>query len=456
MRRLLFNDKWIDDKGFSLVELIICIAILGIATVPLLSAFSTSGRVITKAQSMQNATSVAESVMEEIKGSSIQQLENNYTEVEDAAAPNYAEYIADTYDRLTYGTDKLEGNKSVLVKAKDTPFYVLCKKDVKSDAAPASSDGELFTVVASIDASGLYAGTVGDTTAIDANSIELPVIDRIDKGKHVVISKELNRLDSSAVETWKDNWRDKNHKDSSDPTPLSKIKKEISISINDPVTSPDEDAHKMDVECFVRYYDATKSQYDADEFRVEEKVYSGTVLGTKDSRVYVFYQTAAQAITTNNEVNGLSNPVNVIDHEDIIIKSTSDEPRDPDDPRRVYLIFQENEEHPTGDSSYYSLGAGNTTISIKADDGTNNKTVTANSSLAEDGTLTLPETGTDKTLMVITNLQNTASGGRQGFYHKEKDDYIYAVDVFVYDKNDEERVHLTSTKDAQITTPEGP
>ena len=63
-----------NNKGFSLVELIICVAILAVATVPLYQSMTLSARTNAKAQSKQNATSLAESVMEEIKASSMQKV----------------------------------------------------------------------------------------------------------------------------------------------------------------------------------------------------------------------------------------------------------------------------------------------------------------------------------------------------------------------------------------------
>lgn len=444
-----------DNKGFSLVELVICVAILAIATIPLLSAFSMSGRVIGKAQSLQNATSVAESVMEELKGSSIEQLKHTTGYVfltEEPAAYTYTSFMAMTPgERMTFGSDKTGSNKASLTQeGKDTPFYIFYKQNIKSDADEDSSRGESFNVVATIDATENYVGTVGDS-AIDANSIELPVIERIDKGRHAAISKEINRLDSSAVETWKNNYRDKMHLGSTDSvSSLEHLTKEIEITINDDVDDEDHpENHKANVDCVVRYYETSAGSFASDDCAVSEKVYSGTFLDANDTRVYIFYQTARQSIHTNNELHSLSNTENIIDHEDIIIKGTSVNARTAANPRQVYLILQEDDEHLTGDSNYYMLGAGYTHMTVSAD--TVKVADNSNMSLSDDGVIY----NSDKSLMVITNLPKTM-GGEKHFYYNEKDDYIYALDVYVYDNDNNERAHLTSTKDAERTPTPAP
>ena len=441
-----------DNEGFSLVELIICVAILAIAAIPLMSAFSTSGIVIGKAQSVQNATSVAESVMEEIKGSSIEQLKHhtNYGYKTDTSISYSGFSVKSAADKIAYGSGKIGSKDAVLIQQEGKSFYVFYKPDVKADADPSSADGEKYDVVATIDATTRYNTTDAVGTAEDANSIELPVIERIDKGKHAVISKEINRLDSSVVETWKDNYRDKMHlTGDADPAYFStlKITKEVEIDIDDPTNSDEPTDHEANIECTVRYYDTSKGSFASDDCHVSEKVYSGSFLGTLDTRAYIFYQTARQSIHTNNVVNSLSNTETVINKENIIIKSTSTDSR-VDNPRQVYFILQEDKKHSTSDSNYYMLGAGNTLMTITANDGSGSVAVSANSqnTLSADGVIE----STNKSLKVITNLPKTITD-KTSFYYNEKDDYIYEVDVYVYDKNGTERAHLLSTKDAERT-----
>ena len=463
------NNSIKSDSGFSLVELIICVAILAVATIPLMSAFSTSGSIIGKAQSLQNATSVAEAVMEEIKGSTIEQIRSNTTDYA-SVIESPAVYTYDSFDALTtsakisYGSSKVGSKKGVLIQQNDTPFYVFFKPDAKSNAEAESANGEKFDVVATIDATKNYSGLVGETAA-DANSIELPVIERIDKGKHAVISKEINRLDLSAVETWKNNYRDIHHLKLDDPVSYFdslSLTKEVIINI-DGKDAESDPVKQADVDCYVRYYDSLKTSYDLDPCHISEKVYSGTFTGSTDSRVYVFYRTAVQAIHSNHKRNGVAScPAEeaVIKAENVTIKNVSDATRD--EARQVYFILQEDDVYPTSDhpaspaatNNYYVLGAGNTKMTIKAEDASGASTADENSDLDADGVLE----SHDSSLMVITNIPNTANPTKKGhFYYNKKDDYIYEIDIRVYDKHGDEKAHLTSTKDAEKTpTPTPP
>ena len=445
------------DSGFSLVELIICVAILAVATIPLMSAFSTSGNIIGKAQSYQNATSVAEGVMEEIKGSSIEQIRNNTDYV--SVVENPAVYTYDTFSvldaatKISYGSGKAGSKKGALIQQKDSPFYIFFKPDAKSNADALSSDGEKFDVVATIDATKNYAGAVGDTAA-DANSIELPVIERIDKGKHAVISKEINRLDVSAVETWKDNYRDINHLKLSDTVTLTSLTKEVKIYIDGKDSDSDPANNQADVNCFVRYYDTSKGSFDSDPCHISEKVYSGTFLGSSDTRVYVYYRTAVQAIHSNHKRKGVAvcpTEEGIIKIENVIIKNTSDATRS--EARQVYFMMQEDDVYPTSTETnpYYVLDSGNTKMTITAEDDSGAASPSKadeNSDLSHDGVLE----SSDGSLMVITNLPDTAGAtGKAQFYYNKKDDYIYEIDLYVYDKHGNEKVHLTSTKDSERT-----
>ena len=442
------SDNPIDDNsGFSLVELIICVAILAIATIPLMSAFSTSGIVIGKAQSVQNATSVAESVMEEIKGSSIEMLKNTtgYKYVEVSAADyDYSGFMGKSdAAKLSYCSALAGSNKGLLAQQKDKQFYVFYKHNVKPDAPAESGNGELFDVVATIDASVSYNTDSKKTDASDANSLELPVIERIDRVKHAVISKEINRLDASAAETWKNNYADRHPSESFSSIVVPDLTKDVIVTINEVSDT------QTDVECYVRYHDSDKS-FDPDTFgdgdacHIVEKVYSGSFADAEDARVYLFYQTAKQNIHYKNQKNGLGADEDKIVQEDVYITNTYAAGSE-HKTRQVFLILQEDEKYSTGDDDYYKLDYGNTHMSINLKGGAGSVKVSQNSDdkLKDDGVI---ESGT---LKVVTNLEKVTGGSH--FYYNEKDDYIYQIEVQVFDSKGREKAHLKSTKNAERT-----
>ena len=63
-----------NNKGFSLVELLVAITVLAIIVTPFMQGFVTAARTNMKAKKMQNATTVATNVMEELKANSIEEF----------------------------------------------------------------------------------------------------------------------------------------------------------------------------------------------------------------------------------------------------------------------------------------------------------------------------------------------------------------------------------------------
>lgn len=63
-----------ENKGFSLVELLVCIAILAMISIPFLNSFLVAGRTNEKAKRIQRTTTLAQNIMETVKSQSLSEL----------------------------------------------------------------------------------------------------------------------------------------------------------------------------------------------------------------------------------------------------------------------------------------------------------------------------------------------------------------------------------------------
>lgn len=89
-----------ENKGLTLVELVIAVAILGIMVSPVLHAFTTSQTIDNKARKMSEATDAAHNIMEVIDSVSVA----NFLETDDSKS-----LIG--YDSLTKGVEEIDENK---------------------------------------------------------------------------------------------------------------------------------------------------------------------------------------------------------------------------------------------------------------------------------------------------------------------------------------------------------
>lgn len=83
-----WNFLKIKNKGFTLVELIVAIGVLGIIVTPILSGFITSAKVNRDARQMMTTTDVAETLVEGIRNKSYKQVESCLTNIGTSASGN--------------------------------------------------------------------------------------------------------------------------------------------------------------------------------------------------------------------------------------------------------------------------------------------------------------------------------------------------------------------------------
>ena len=179
-----------DNSGLSIVEVLVAVAILAIVFVPLLKTFTQASTINGRAQKLQNVTSLAEGVMEDVKGKSIQELHD--LAVDD---PKVSFLPLDEDGTLTKGN------------LKNVPPYTVTYENVTA------TQGITYDAVVTISTDN-YKSTdrsdarkanklshnddIGDVS--DANIRELPQINKVDSNRNAVLSWEINKYDNKALE----------------------------------------------------------------------------------------------------------------------------------------------------------------------------------------------------------------------------------------------------------------
>lgn len=380
-------NKEIDkDKGFTLVELIVCVGILVIATIPIAQSFARAQRVNAKAQSMQNATSLAESVMEEIKGTKMPDLMARY--------PSECTYDA------------------------PSDSYTLSRSSV------ASQQGERFDVVANI-VTATYKTSDGDgdgfddekPTAEDANSVRLPSIEEIDTTYMTAISsKEINKYDQAAIDYFVEY--------SAGQTPTASIaEKYIDIIKKDDHGAGGEDI--VNVICNVTYISSEDDPHSKnpetgvyeEKLKYTREVYSGSYVanasGEVPNNIYIFYR---RCLSSNEFIN---------------VEDTSSMGS-----HKVYLVMQDGVTDISGTSVSIASGAG-TIINVNS-----------NSDLGTTGPKQNDkQKGRVKSgdYELITNLDTVGTEGN--IFEEKQRNHVYEVTVKLTKPGETEVIaSLTSTK----------
>ncbi len=426
------------NKGFTLVELLVGVVILAIASAGIIQAFTMAGIINAKAQKKQNATSLAESVLEEIKSSSITQLKSRYSTSSgditvSGAVVNDAAFSGKTAkERAKIASDLLSGSEGFFSHESDKPYYyVLCKTGQSVTVDPAISGNDTYTVTATMRTEPYRQTASGD--ASDANSIKLPVIEDIDAHKKAVLSdKELNKFDAAAADYFNmHSWFD---------TTLAVGKKEIYIE-----KSGDGSAGStapINVKCTVTY------TANDDMTKYKKEVFNGTYASEKDSEgnflkvdndIYIFYN---RLLSSNEHITVKDSSVN--------------------DDHKVYVVFQKKRVINTdsGDHAVYKDSddfidnLSGTTIVIKNGGGAEVIKATTNGDIKytnSDGDVVngrRKETSSGDDYWLITNLP--ASPGSEGdFSERSSKNRLFEVTVEVT-KPDDDTVYATLTSTVNV------
>lgn len=300
-----------DNSGLSIVEVLVAVAILAIVFVPLLKTFTQASTINGRAQKLQNVTSLAEGVMEDVKGKSIQELHD--LAVDD---PKVSFLPLDEDGTLTKGN------------LKNVPPYTVTYENVTA------TQGITYDAVVTISTDN-YKSTdrsdarkagndIGDVS--DANIRELPQINKVDSNKNAVLSWEINKYDNKALE----NLAAENSVTDSDIATLKESYKKTAEKYINIEIKEDSETSCTKVSCEVEYKTGTASGKS-----LKYLVYTGYFVEPLASEpagpnIYLFYT------LSENVKDGASNIADPIKKENIKIEDKTTGKR-----HNVYFIVQD-------------------------------------------------------------------------------------------------------------------
>ena len=306
-----------DNSGLSIVEVLVAVAILAIVFVPLLKTFTQASTINARAQKLQNVTSLAEGVMEDVKGKSIQELHDLAVERADVSflpldkdgtltkgnLNNVPPYTV-TYENVT-ATQGITYDAVVTIS---TDNY---KSTDRSDARKANKLS--------------HNDDIGDVS--DANIRELPQINKVDSNRNAVLSWELNKYDNKALE----NLAAENSVSGSDIATLKDSYKDTAEKYINIEIKEDTDTSSTKVSCEVEY----KTGKNASDKSLKYLVYTGYFVEPLASEpagpnIYLFYT------LSENVKDGASNIADPIKKENIKIEDKTTGKR-----HNVYFIVQD-------------------------------------------------------------------------------------------------------------------
>ena len=426
-----------DNYGFSLVELLIAVAIIAAIFTPILRSFVTAQNVNTKAQLTQNATSIAEKALEDVKGHSIQALSESSCPFEVGTKTfcglggSLASPTEVNKSTFTDGSGRIKGLDYKGYVAGDTGAVWGYRINYDSVTA---TQGTLYDAV--VDVTSHQYSVEGATDASDANVFELPKLKNVDSSQHAVLSWEINDYDEKAIEK----LADENAKNSGDKTSIignipSSASKETYITLKNDASG------KTKVTCEITYSPGVSDKeslkylvynaYFTESKRIEA---DGTELNFGPN-IYLFY-----TVTENNPKITAGN---AIKNESIVVDNQTSGKIN-----NVYLILQDGMDK-------LSTGAGTSlSLEVKGDDWTtvsktSTSTITEGSYLLSAGADT--KSGTYDDVKLYTNLKyNDGTEDISGqLFDKAAKDKIYYINVTVTKHGESDVLAtLTSTMDA--------
>ena len=256
--RKINRENGVADKGFSLVEVLVCIALLAIACIPLFSGFRLSARLNNKAHHTQKVTAYAQEELETIKMLSV---EDYVKQVE-----------ADGGSKITSGDEWDElNNRASEIEAKFNPGVTLTTEEKEELFQPFIMEkknirvgGKDYTLhVKFMPAE--YSQYDDKISAAGVNVAGYFDVAEADATKFPVISNEINLYDTTCTEVLIDKLKGIGITGKTDADILANLQKKVEVNA-------EENGNTLEVRCEVTY------SYPADSPSVEANylVYKGS------------------------------------------------------------------------------------------------------------------------------------------------------------------------------------
>lgn len=165
-----------DNRGLSLIELLVAIVVLGIICIPLITTFINSARINRNAKRVHSASTLAQSLMEEYKATNISVLLQDVSE---------GSVSASYYASLDSEQQKIvSGNQEAFIP------YVFYQTGI------AATNGHVYDARITLNPMPYSSFDLSVSNSSNANTVQIPTLPQVDNAKSAVISSQITAQDN--------------------------------------------------------------------------------------------------------------------------------------------------------------------------------------------------------------------------------------------------------------------
>lgn len=257
-RKKSYGNLWKTDKGFSLVEVLVCIAIIAIVCLPLFSGFRLSATLNNRAHYTQKITAYAQEELELIKSISVEDYVKPYKDGKEEDGMVFSCVTSgEEWDTLVARANEVlaDFNPAVALDAEQKKALfdpIFCeKKNIKISNKQYTMDVKLMPAE--------YSQYKDKVTTASVNVAGYYNIAEADAVRFPVVSDEINLYDESSVDTLKAKLSALGEV-KTDADIMGNMKKTVAVTVESPSSGKTDE---MNLRCDVTY------SYPADSPKVE-------------------------------------------------------------------------------------------------------------------------------------------------------------------------------------------